>query len=225
MGASNVEIVQECFAEIFNAKHLDRIFDYFDEGCVIRHAPYVGVGMFPEEVGGGPPVVKSVADKGPSAGKMLVGDVLLRVSDQGHTWESPEELRSGLWGQGALGTEVTFGLLRNGIPVEVNVTRGRVESFDITMAEMKDDLQHTLQHEMPDLSVEITLILGAEDLVAFFAVDRGTSATYGRSAIWSECNIMRLSNGRIVEWWGTEDGFARLRQLGFQMSEPAKVAA
>lgn len=225
MEDGNVQIVRECIEQVFNAKRLDRIYDYYTEDCLIHHAPYVGLGVFPDESSNDRMVVKSVAPGGPAAGKVLVDDVILSVAEPERTWEGFEQLRTGLWGQGRAGDEVTFTLLRGEQSHEVTVLRGRVEAFDITMAEMKDTIQHWLEQEMPDFWTEINVILGSGDLVAFFATDTGTSTIYRRSAVWSECNILRLQDGKIVEWWGSEDTFAQLRQLGFRVTEPERAMA
>lgn len=46
-------------------------------------------------------------------------------------------------------------------------------------------------------TVEVTLKRGR---VAYFAINSGTNQLYHQSAVWSECNLLRLENGKIVEW-------------------------
>lgn len=220
-----IRIVQECIEQVFNAKHFDHIFDYYSEQCVVYTPPYVGLGIFPDDSSGERLVIKSIAPNGPVAGKVLVGDVLLRAKDANGTWEGYEQLRTGLWGQGKLGTGVTLTLLRNGESIEVTIVRGRVEGFHNTIAEFRDVWQHTLTEEIPDLHTEINHILAAGDLVAYFATNTATNTIYHQSAVWTECNILRLENGKIVEWWGVDDSLSMLRQLGFRMIEPAKEPA
>jgi len=222
MENKNIHIVQECIEQIFNAKRFDRIYDYYSEQCIFHSPPYVGLGIFPDDSSGEQLVIKSVAANGPAAGKVQVGDVLLRASDANGTWESYDQLRIGLWGQGKLGTEVTLTLLREGESFEVTIVRGRVEGFDNTMADVRDVWQHYLQEEIPDLQTEINQILASGDLVAYFATNTATSAIYHQSTVWTECNILRIDNGKIVEWWGVEDLLGQWRQLGFRMMEPVK---
>jgi hypothetical protein len=61
-------------------------------------------------------------------------------------------------------------------------------------------------------------------MVAYYSTNTGTSAIYHQSGIWPECNILRLEDGKIVEWWGVEDGLTLWRQLGFRITEPAREA-
>ena len=73
---------------------------------------------------------------------------------------------------------------------------------------------------MPDLHMEIDQIMAAGDRVAYFAINSGTSKLYHQSAVWSECTILRLENGKIAEWWGVEDVLSQWRQFGFQFQAP-----
>jgi len=222
MENTNIHIVQECIEQIFNAKRFDRIYDYYSEACIFHTPPYVGVGIFPDDSSGEQLVIKNVASHGPAAGRVQVGDVLLRATDAYGTWEGYDQLRTGLWGQGKLGTEVTLTFLRNGESVEITLMRDRVEGFDNIIADVCDAWQHYLLKEMPDLHTEINHILASGELVAYFATNTGTSSIYHQSAVWTECNILRLQNGKIVESWGVEDLFRQWRQLGFRMMEPVR---
>ncbi len=222
MENKNVHIVQDCIEQIFNAKHLDRIYDYYSEQCVFYSPPYVGLGISYDDSSGERVVIKRVAANGPTAGKVQTGDIVLSASDANDTWDGFDHLRTGLWGQGKLGTELTLTLLRDGESLEVTIVRGRVEGFDSPVAEFRDIWRHYLLEEMPDLQIEINQILASGDLVAYFATNTGTNAIYHQSAVWTECNILRLENGKIVEWWGTEDQLSMWQQLGFRMVEPVK---
>jgi len=218
----NIQIVQECIEQIFNAKRFERIYDYYSMQCVLHTPPYVGLGIFPDDSSGEHLVIKSVAANGPAAGRVMVGDELLRAQDANGTWEGFDQLRTGLWGQGKLGTEVKLTLLRDGETIDVTLARGRVEGFDSTIIEVLDTWRHDLQEEIPDLKTEIDQIMAAGDRVAFFATNTGTNVRYHQSAVWTECDIMRLENGKIVEWWGVEDQLSRMLQLGFRLSEPVR---
>lgn len=221
----NQQIVRESVEQILNAKRFDRIYDYYSEQCLLISPPYVGLGFVLDDSSGVQHVIKSVAANGPASGRLQVGDVLLRAHDAYGTWEGYEQLRTRLWGQGKLGTVVTLTVLRDGETIEVPLVRGRVEAFHNTIAEVLDLWQHSIRSETPDLHTEINLILGSGDLVAYFATNTCTSTLYHQSAVWTECNIVRLENGKIVEWWGVEDGLSQLRQFGFRMTEPEKELA
>jgi uncharacterized protein YutD len=93
--------------KIQNAKHFERLYDYYSEKCSFYSPPYVGLGIFPDDSSGERLVIKSVHPSGPAAGKVQAGDVLLRARDANGDWEGYEQLREGLRGQGKLGTEVT----------------------------------------------------------------------------------------------------------------------
>lgn len=220
MEENNIQIVRECMEQVVNAKQLDRIPDFYSDQCVFRNPPYVGLGLFPDDSSGDQLVIKSVAAGGPAWGKVKVGDVLLRAVDAIGTWETYEQLRIGLWGQSKLGSEVTLTLLRNGETLEVTLARGQVVGFDNTMADVRSVWTHFFTAEMPDLHTEITQILASGDLVAYFAINSGTSAVYHQSAVWTECSILRLEDGKIVEWWGVEDTLSQWRQLGFWIMPP-----
>ena len=130
MEEKNIQIVRASIEHVINAKRFDRLYEYYSEQCLLHTAPYVGLGLFPEESSGERMVVKSVAANAPATGKVQVGDVLVRASDANGTWESFDQLRTGLWGQGMLGTPVTLTLQRDGKTVEVTLKRARVEGFD-----------------------------------------------------------------------------------------------
>ena len=221
MKNKNVQIVRECIEQISNAKRFDRIYDYYSEQCLFHTPPYVGLGLYPDETSGERLVIKSVAANSPASGKVQVGDVLLRASDADGTWEGYDQMRTGHWGRGKLGTEVTLTLLRNGETLDVTMARGRVEGFDSIMADVLTDWQYYLSEVMPDLHTEINQIIADGDFVAYYATNTGTSKIYHQSAVWTDCNILRLENGKIAEWWGVEDQLSMWRQFGFRVMEPA----
>jgi predicted ester cyclase len=220
MESKNVQIVRESIEQISNAKRFDRIFDYYSEQCLFHTPPYVGLGLFPDETSGERLVIKSVAANGPAAGKVQIGDELLRASDANSTWEGYDSLRTGLWGQGKLGTEVTLTLLRDGETLDVTMARGRVEGFDSTLADALPDWKYYLTEVMPDLHTEINQIIADGDFVAYFSTNTGTSNTYHQSAVWTESGILRLENSKIVETWVVEDQLSMWRQFGFRIQEP-----
>lgn len=221
MEEKNIQTVREYMVQVINNKHLDRVYEYCSAQCLFHSPPYVGLGLFPDDSSGERLVVINVAANAPAAGKVLKGDVLLRASDASGTWEGFEQLRTGLWGQGVLGTPVTLTLQRDGKTIDVALMRGRVEGFDSRLPDFLESWRHFLQEEMPDLHTEINQILAAGDRVAFYATNTGTNQLYHQSAVWCECNILRLENGKIVEWWGVEDALSQWRQFGYKIQAPA----
>lgn len=220
MEDKNIQIVKDSIEQITNAKNFDRLYEYFDEECVFHGAPYVGTGISVDDTSGERVVIQKVAPKGPSAGIVQEGDVLLRATDENGTWESYDDLRSGLWGQGKLGTKVTLTLLRGGETIEADLVRGRVKAFDFKIADVYENWRRFLLEEMPDLKTEINQILASGDLVSYYATNSGTNKNYNQSAVWTECNILRMEDGKVVEWWGTSDTLSQWRQYGFQIKEP-----
>ena len=220
MENKNIQIVQKCVEQIMNHKQLDRIYDYYSQGCIFRTPPYVGLGIMYDDSSGESVVINQVAENAPATGKVQVGDVVLRASDEHGTWEGFERLRAGSWGLGALGSEVSLSVLRDGQTLDVTLVRSRIDGFDSILSEILDNYQHYLTHDIPDYHSEINRILASGDLVAYFATNTGTSAVFHHSAVWTECNIVRLENGKIVEWWGVEDTLSMRHQFGFHLVEP-----
>jgi len=56
--------------------------------------------------------------------------------------------------------------------------------------------------------------------VAYHATHWSTHPKYQQSAVWTSCNILRLENDKIVEWWSVDDSLSQQLQLGFRMVEP-----
>jgi len=220
MDNKNIQIVREAIEQIANAKHFDRIYEYYSEQCIFHNPPYVGLGLFPDDSSGERLVINTVAANSPSSGKVQAGDELVRVRDANGTVEGFDKLRLRLWGQGKLGSEVTLTLLRDGETLELTIPRGRVEGFDQTISASPAAWQNYATHDMPDLHTEINQIFSAGDLVAYYAINSGTDMIYQQSAVWGECGIMRLENSKIVESWAIEDNHSLLRQFGFRFIAP-----
>jgi predicted ester cyclase len=125
-----------------------------------------------------------------------------------------------MWGMGVLGSEVNLTLLREGKTIQVTVKRGRVDGFDSTLNETFDRWKYYLQEEIPDVHTEINQIFAAGDWVAYFATSTGTHKLYNQSAVWTECSMVRLENGKIVEWWGLEDTVTQWGQFGYHFQSP-----
>lgn len=220
MEDQNIQIVQECIEQITNRKQFEHVYDYYSKQCVFHSAPYVGLGILMDDSSGEKILARQVVKNGPASGLLQPGDELLAAVDAYGSWQGYEQLSTRLWGQGKLGTAVKLTLLRDGKQIEVTVTRGWVEGFRNTMEQFVDIWKHYLLEEMPDTKVEIQKIIACGDTVAYYSIDSGTSKVYNQSAIWSECNILRLEDGKIVEWWGVEDTLSQWHQFGFRIIKP-----
>jgi predicted ester cyclase len=221
---TNIQIVERYIDEIFNQKHFDQIFNYCSRDCVIHIAPYVGLGLSSDERGE-QVILTDIATHGPAHGNLLPGDRLVRVQDEHRTWETFDELKSGLWGQGVLGTRLTVTVQRAGELYDIPLVRSRVDGWKMKLSKIVDIWRDEIRRHWPGLNSEIKLIFGHDDLVACYLVTSGANLEHQHSAIWSESNIYRLENGKIIEMWGVEDSYAQLKQLGFTITEPVKELA
>jgi predicted ester cyclase len=72
------------------------------------------------------------------------------------------------------------------------------------------DMRHDLQELLPSGSyVTVRLVV--------YATHRGTYegiAATGRQVTVAAIHILRVANGKVVEWWAAEDDLGLLRQLG-----------
>jgi predicted SnoaL-like aldol condensation-catalyzing enzyme len=220
MNNKNTEIVQEYIAQVINSKRFERIYDYLSEQCLFHNPPYVGLGIFADSSSGERMEIKSVVPNGPADGKIRAGDILLRARHGNKTWEGYEQLQNRSWGWGKIGDEVVITLLREGEPLEVTVTRGQITGYAQVLADTYDAWVHYMKVELPDLRSEVNLILASGDLVAYYATHWSTHPKYQQSAVWTSCNILRLENNKIVEWWSVDDSLSQQLQLGFRMVEP-----
>lgn len=223
MEKNNKLVVSEFIEEVYNKKQYDKYFNYCSKDCVLRMSPYIGIGLNSDDTSG-KNIVTEVAQKGPAAGKIFKGDEIIRVVDQQKTWQTFEELRSGGagWGQGVVGSSVTLSVKREGKEFDVPLVRGRVEGFEIHMGDhLKEYEEYALKY-WPDAHSEVKILLEENDMVAIFLVNSGTNLEYNRSAIWDECDIYRLQDGRIVEIWTVENQVSLFKQLGYQIQLPVK---
>jgi predicted ester cyclase len=224
MKDQNIQIVKEYIEQVFNQKRIERIFDYIAEECIFHSPPYVGIGLIPDSTSGERIVIQEIARGGPADGKLQIGDVITRARDANGDWQTFDELHLRLWGQGKLGAPVTLTVLRGDKELEYTIMRGRIEGFDNKAEDTIWMWEEYLTKEFPDLTCEINLIFGEGDQVAYFATNTGTNSTFHQTVIWTECNILRLEKGRIVEWWGVEDTQSQMLQEGFRLLEPVKEA-
>ncbi len=223
MTPTNVEIVKQ-FVDALNHNDFDRIQELCSPDCIAHGMPFVGVGIVADTSDGQHTIVRAVVPGAPASGILQAGDEILRVSGPEATWDGFEALKNGLWGWGIPGTPLTITVRRDGQPLELHLHRGRVDAFDRKLSEFIDAWRHDKLTTWPDLQIDIKLIFEKDDLVAFFAIDEGVNQDYRFAAIWSECNIFRVRDGRIVDTWNVEDSLSQMKQLGYQLTEPQKEA-
>lgn len=225
MSNKNVQLVREYIEKIQNQKQFDHIFEYCSHDCVLHIAPYVGIGLEMDERSGDHIILLEVSPYGPAHGKLLPGDELLRVQDEHQLWDTFDGLKSGTWGQGVLGTPLTVTVHREGKRLEIPLVRSRIEGWDLKLSTIVDLWRDDVLKNWPDLKTQIKLIFGQDDLVSCYSIVSGTNLEYHRAAVWSECTIYRIADGRIIESWGVEDSVASIKQLGYTIREPEKVTA
>lgn len=222
MPKANTTIVREYVEEVLNRKNFDAIFEYCDKKCLIHVAPYVGTGISLDESSGEKVVVMQVAPHGPAFGHIEVGDVLISAHDTENNWETFDQLKSGLWGQGILGTIVTFNVNRNGKVLTIPVTRGHIDGLELKLKDFVEMWSVDMLKNWPDLQTSIEMLFGDHDLVTCYSMMSGTNKEYQRTAIWSGIDIYRLHKSKITDIWSVEDVYAQLKQLGYQIRVPVK---
>ena len=225
MTKTNIQIVQEFYEQVINCRQFDHIYDYYSSQCVLHTPPFIGFGLNFDDRDENHLMIFDVAPNGPAYGRILPGDELVRVQGEHKVWEGPEQLKQNIWTLGLAGDLATFTVRRNDKLIDVEVVRGRVGAWDVHLSTTVDIWLDDLQKNWLDLKSEINLIFGQGDLVACFVTNSGTNSKYHRTAIWSECNIFRLSDGKIIESWGMEDSIMQLKQLGYRIAEPEKEMA
>ena len=222
MTRTNTDIVRE-YVEAINRNDFDRLFDFCSGDCVYHVPPYVGLGIRARNDAGGRVAVAGLVAHAPAEGILEVDDILLRVQDGSRTWETTEDLKMGFWGWGIPETPLTITVERHGARLELQLLRGHVPSFDHRLADYYEMWRDDKLENWPDLKSEITQVFEKDDLVALCMLHRGTNRQFQRAAIWSECSIFRLQDGKITEMWGAEDGLAQVMQLGYELREPQKT--
>ena len=221
---SNTEIVRG-FIEAINQNEFDRVYDFCQEDTIFHASPYVGFGIMADDTDGKHFIITGTAPAAPADGVLLPGDELIKVTDGEHVWETFDAVKSSMWGQGIPGVQLTFTVIRGGRTLDLQMVRSRIPGWDQKLSEFLDFWHHNKLKVWPDLKTEIQFIFEKDDLVAFYAIDSGTNLEYHRAAIWGECSIFRVRDGKIVETWGQEDSFAELKQLGYEIREPQREPA
>src|SRR4030042_2187698 len=108
MTQTNSSIIHGYIDEVSNQKHLNLLPKYFSENFVGHGTPYVGMGVMTDDSSGVKVIITVVYPGSPAEGKLMAGDEILRAFDGERTWKTFDELRQGMWGQGALGTSITL---------------------------------------------------------------------------------------------------------------------
>ena len=222
MPQTNSSVLRGFFDEVVNQKRLDLLPKYFSEKYVGHGTPYVGVGIAPDFISETKVTVQVVNPDGPAAGKLMVGDEILHVSDGERTWETFDELRQSAWGQGVLGTSLTMWVRREGVEHEISLVRGLVQGFEFSYRFVEDGMPEWFK-DWPDLEIRLLRVMESGDLVAYQAENQGYNALYGRSAVWAEFGFVRVQDGKITDWWSAEDAFSQMKQLGYTIEDPPLV--
>ncbi len=222
MGKSNKDIVLEMIEVTYNAQQYERDVDYYSAGCVFHGALYVGVGFFPDDSETGKFLVKVVTPGGPADGKLRAGDQIIAAKDEHVSLTTFEQLRDYRIGPGTPGTPVIFQVMRDGQPLEVVILRGLIPGYEIIFDEVKEVNRAWLKNSWPDLKVEVEQALECGDLVAVYSISSGLSADFNRFATWPCCDIYRLMDGKIVDYWSVAGDYMQMMQLGYTFNLPPK---
>jgi hypothetical protein len=222
MTQSNSDVLRGFFEEVANQKRLDLLPKYLSKDYIGHGSPYVGMGFAPDDSSGEKVTIRAVVPGGPSEGKLMAGDEIVRVVDGERTWETFEELRQATWGQGVVGTPLTMWVRREGEEHEIALVRGLVESFDFTYEFVEEVLPEYVK-DWPETETRLVKAIEVGNLVAYHAENRGYHARFGRSAVWAEFGFVRVQEGKITDWWSAEDSFSQLKQLGYSIEEPRVV--
>lgn len=217
----NAEIVREVLEQLVNRKKIDAWDQYFSPDYVARSAPFIGMG-FSRDTSGNKHAISAITPGSPAEGKLQVGDELLWVEDVRQRWATYEDISKGL--QIYHGSQLRLGVRRGEEILELELTRGPIKGFDVDNDQAKSAMREFMTNEIPDLRVDIQLILADGDKVCCLMEYRGTHATFKREAVWREIWVARLAEGKIVESWPLPDVDAYLRQLGYQSVPPSADA-
>ena len=218
MSRTNKEVVLGFIEEVFNQKRLDRFDEYFAVNSVFHSGSYVGLGINGDDSSGEKIVLIEIAPGSPADGKLLIGDELIQVQDQQYTWDTFDGLKASVWAWGAIGTPLTIRVRRDGQIVDIGLKRGMIRGW--TQPIHKELFHQYLLVDWPDLKQTVDCILEDGDRVAVYLTNMGTHAKLGRQAVWSEFDLYRVDNGKIVDAWGLEDYCGQLKQLGYNIELP-----
>jgi hypothetical protein len=224
MSKSNKQIFQEFIEKVINPQNFELVHEYLAEDCVFHTAPYVGLGFMIDDTSGEKVYIQEIAPNSPAAAHLQEGDEIVRGSDDSGVFETYEQLKTSIWGQGKIGTPITLTIRRDDKDFDVTITRDRIESFDTILSDTLEFWKHYMENTWPDQKSEITLLVEEDDLVSYYMLVSGTNVDYNQPAIWAESGIVRFKDGKITYWWSVEDTLSQWKQLGYRISEPVKEA-
>ncbi len=170
-------------------------------------------------------IIQSVYPGSPADGKLMVGDEIVRAQDGERIWNTYDTLRmGGLWGQGPLGSPITVWVRRNGGETDVTLMRGVVNGFEYHYQEVEMGNRENSK-EWLGLKTRLVNVIESGDLVAYQLEAQGQNIRYGRSAVWTEFGFVRIEDGKITDWWNSDDTISQYKQLGFSILAPEMVKA
>lgn len=221
MRKSNKEIVLEFIDVVENQKVLNDFTEYMSEDYVGHSAPYIGLGFNIDTTSSDSIKINSIAEGGPSDGYLQIGDELLAAEDDTRKWETIDDLKTAVWGQGKIGTSVKLAIRRDGEEMEIELARKKVGGFDFPFSEIIDNWKHFLTVECPDRKEDVVHAVEEGDLVMIYSIVTGTLKEFDHHAIWSICSVFRLRDGKITEGWGVGPDISYYTQLGFKIERPS----
>lgn len=211
------------FIEALNSNEFERLRSLCSEACVYKGSPYVGFGINTDDSDRSHFMIKSLFPGSPAEGKLLPGDEILSVGEDGRKYEGFRELSKNPWGQGRPGTKAEFRIRRGGKELSLALERGKIRSFDVDISDIAESLK-AFAREWPDHREEIEFIADGGEHVTVLSTVSGTNADLGRGALWSSCTIYTVREGKIAEFRGVDDSLGQLKQLGYEVVEPVKAS-
>jgi predicted ester cyclase len=109
----------------------------------------------------------------------------------------------------------SFQLYYQGVPDPIS--KGTLLEMIPSYFDPFPDMRHDLQDVLPSESyVTVRLVLRATHRAMY----EGMPAT-GRQVAVAAIHILRLADGKVVEWWAAEDDLGLLRQVGAVIGAPS----
>lgn len=221
MGELHKEIILGLM-KVEDEKQADKLGDFISEDYVFHVAPYVGLGFNIDDSEEGKLKVMGLAKGSPAERALKIGDEIVGMVDELHSTQSVEELRKGMsgWGQGEIGKPITVTVMRDGEKMDLELTRAKIEGFDLHYAEFKDAWEHNLLTAVDNQKTELLHYFEDGDMVMYFARTSGKVNEFGRTAIWEFATTARIKDGKLVEAWSVGPGLEYYTQLGFKIEPP-----
>ena len=222
---SNKDIVLGFYRDVINGKDFTALDQYYHPDYLTGGLPYIGLGVGMDDSSGDQVVVNYVYDRGPSAGKLEVGDEILFVQDGTEIYETFEDIKDVPWGWGKIDSVLHLRVRRQGNEVDVEVTRGLVEGLQLPLEEFRENWEKYVKQKTPDDSVTIHQIIEAGDMVACLITAVGVHLEYDRQYLVPLGEFFRLKDGKIIETWSVADNLRFYRQMGYKFESPVKEPA